>query len=209
MSGVGGVGPAVRVHPGGPGGQAASAGGGAPMIPDVAVTGASVTGASVIGASVVDDATWRPVVLPAAPPASSAAVRRVLQRNGRRDTAPELALRRELHGLGLRFLVDASPAGTTRRRRADVVLRGSRIAVLVHGCFWHRCPEHFHAPQANAQWWQLKFDSIVSRDADTERVLRAAGWLPVVVWEHEDVREAAARIRQLDTARRLPGGVQS
>ncbi len=157
----------------------------------------------------LDGPGWRPVVLPAAPPASSAAVRRVLQRNGRRDTAPELALRRELHALGLRFLVDASPAGTSRRRRADVVLRGSRIAVLVRGCFWHRCPEHFHAPQANAQWWQLKFDSVVARDADTERTLRAAGWLPVVVWEHEDAREAAARIRELDAARRPPGSVRS
>ncbi len=99
---------------------------------------------------------YRPVALPPAPPASSPAARRVLQRNRRRDTAPELALRRRLHALGLRFLVDATPAGTSRRRRADVVLRGSRIAVLVHGCFWHRCPEHFHAPQANALWWELK-----------------------------------------------------
>jgi DNA mismatch endonuclease (patch repair protein) len=127
----------------------------------------------------------------------------VLQRNGRRDTAPELALRRELHALGLRFLVDTAPAGTSRRRRADVVLRGSRIAIHVHGCFWHRCPEHFHAPQANAEWWRLKFDSIVARDADTERALAAAGWLGVVVWQHEDVAGAAERIRVLDRERRL------
>lgn len=145
---------------------------------------------------------WRPVVLPPAPPASSEAVRRVLQRNGRRDTAPELALRRELHALGLRFLVDATPAGTSRRRRADVVLRSSRIAVRVHGCFWHRCSEHFHAPKANAEWWRAKFDSIVDRDADTERQLREAGWLPVVVWEHEDMAEAARRIAVLHAARR-------
>jgi DNA mismatch endonuclease, patch repair protein len=144
---------------------------------------------------------WRPVVLPPAPPASSAAVRRVLQRNSRRDTAPELQLRRELHALGLRFLVDATPAGTSRRRRADVVLRGSRIAVHVHGCFWHRCPEHFHAPKANAAWWQAKFESIVARDADTEWQLRAAGWLPVVVWQHEDIAHAAKAIAQLHGSR--------
>ena len=145
---------------------------------------------------------WRPVALPPAPPASSENVRRVLQRNGRRDTAPELALRRELHRLGLRFLVDSSPAGTSRRRRADVVLRGSRIAVLVHGCFWHRCPEHFHAPKANAEWWQAKFASITSRDADTERMLADAGWLAVVVWEHEDTAVAARTIQRLDRRRR-------
>lgn len=145
---------------------------------------------------------WRPAVLPPAPPASSENVRRVLQRNARRDTAPELALRRELHALGLRYLVDCAPAGTSRRRRADVVLRGSRIAVLVHGCFWHGCPEHFHAPKANAEWWQLKLASVVARDADTERMLNAAGWLPVVVWEHEDMAAAAVRIRHLDQSRR-------
>lgn len=145
---------------------------------------------------------YRPVALPPAPPASSPAARRVLQRNRRRDTAPELALRRRLHALGLRFLVDATPAGTSRRRRADVVLRGSRIAVLVHGCFWHRCPEHFHAPQANALWWELKFSSIESRDADTHRQLHPAGWLPVVVWEHEDMATAACAIAALDRTRR-------
>ena len=141
-------------------------------------------------------------MLPPAPAASSEAVRRVLQRNGRRDTAPELALRRELHALGLRFLVDASPGGTSRRRRADVVLRGSRIAVHVHGCFWHRCPEHHHAPKANAEWWEQKFASIVARDADTDRQLRAAGWLPAVVWEHEDMAIAAVRIAELHAVRR-------
>ena len=141
-------------------------------------------------------------MLPPAPPASSEAVRRVLQRNGRRDTAPKLALRRELHALGLRFLVDTSPAGTSRRRRSDIVLRGGRVAVSVHGCFWHRCPAHFSAPKANAEWWQMKLDSIVARDADTERQLRAAGWLPVVVWQHEDMAGAARRIADLHAERR-------
>ena len=148
---------------------------------------------------------WRPVALPPAPPASSPAVRQVLQRNGRRDTAPELALRRELHALGMRFLVDASPAGTSKRRRSDVVVRGSRLAVLVHGCFWHRCPVHFHAPKANAEWWGLKFASITARDADTEQMLRAAGWLPVVVWEHEDMVTAARQILALHRERRSAG----
>lgn len=113
-----------------------------------------------------------------------------------------------MHALGLRFLVDATPAGTSRRRRADVVLRGSRFAVLVHGCFWHACPEHFHAPKANAEWWRLKFASIAARDADTVRWLEAAGWLPVVVWEHEDPVEAARRIQQLHEQRRAEGRSQ-
>lgn len=136
-------------------------------------------------------------MLPPTPQPSSEVARAVLSRTGRRDTAPELALRRELHRRGLRFLVDATPAGTDRRRRADVVLRGSRVAVLVHGCFWHRCPVHCHALKANAEWWQQKFTSIAVRDLDTERQLLRAGWLPVVVWEHEDMSCAADLLMDL------------
>ena len=150
--------------------------------------------------------TYEALALPPPPPASSENARRVLSRTARRDTAPELALRRELHRLGLRFLVDAAPAGTSRRRRADVVLRGARIAVLVHGCFWHRCPEHFHAPKANAEWWRLKLASVQRRDADTLRQLEAAGWLPVVVWEHEDMAPAALRLQRLADERRSSTG---
>lgn len=113
-----------------------------------------------------------------------------------------MALRRALHRLGLRFLVDVAPAGTSRRRRADVVLRGSCIAVLVHGRFWHGCPEHFHAPKANGDWWRLKLESIRRRDADTLVQLAGAGWLPVVVWEHEDMAVAARSILDLDRQRR-------
>lgn len=144
---------------------------------------------------------YHALVLPAPPPASSPAVRGVLRRTGRRDTAPEVALRRQLHRLGLRFLVDASAAGTSRRRRVDVLLRGARIAVLVHGCFWHGCPQHFHAPKAHAHWWGLKLASVQRRDADTLVQLEAAGWLPVVVWEHEDMAAAALRLRDLASAR--------
>ena len=158
--------------------------------------------------------TYRALVLPPAPTASSETARHHLRRTALRDTAPELALRRELHRRGLRFLVDVAPSGTSRRRRVDVLLRGARIAVLVHGCFWHGCPAHFHAPRANADWWRLKLESVQRRDADTLVQLEAAGWLPVVVWKHEDMAAAAGRLRDLCRERgRLAaaggGGAQS
>ncbi|WP_432565320.1 very short patch repair endonuclease [Kineococcus sp. SYSU DK003] len=137
-----------------------------------------------------------------APPPSSAAVAAIMRRTGRRDTAPELALRRELHRRGMRFLVDVSPPGTDRRRRADVVLRGSRIAVFVDGCFWHSCPEHLHLPKANAAWWAVKLASITARDRDTDAHLLAHDWLPLRVWEHEPVTDAADRILAQDRSRR-------
>ncbi len=72
---------------------------------------------------------------------------------------------------------------------------------FVHGCFWHRCPVHCHAPKANAEWWQQKFISIAVRDLDTERQLLRAGWLPVVVWEHEDMSLAADLLADLHRRR--------
>lgn len=143
--------------------------------------------------------TWTPLSLPPAPAPTRPGV---MTQKKRRDTAPELALRRALWALGLRFLVDVPAPGTGRRRRVDVLLRGGRLAVLVHGCFWHGCPGHYHAPKANADWWALKLRSVQERDADTLLVLAEAGWLPVVVWEHEDMAAVALRLRDLQHARR-------
>lgn len=148
---------------------------------------------------------YKAISVPAAPAPSSAATRAVFQANRRTGTKPELALRRSLHARGLRFLVDVTPAGLPRTRRVDVLLRGSRIAVLVHGCFWHCCPEHFVMPVRNRAWWETKFAAIKHRDADTERRLWDAGWLPVIVWEHEDPPSAAERLAELHVARRRHG----
>ena len=126
-----------------------------------------------------------------------------MRANRRRDTAPELALRRELWRRGHRYLVDATPAGTSRRRRADVVLRGSRIAVFVDGCFWHSCADHCHAPKANREWWAIKLASITERDRRNDAELLLAGWWPVRVWEHEHPIAAVDRIEAL-LIRRAP-----
>lgn len=150
--------------------------------------------------------SWTPLVLPPSPPASTETVRGILSRTARRDTGPELALRREMHRLGMRFLVDVAAPGTSRQRRVDVLLRGSRIALLVHGCFWHGCPRHYHPPKANAAWWRLKLQSVQERDADTLARLLSAGWLPLVVWEHEDMERVALRVQAVDNLRRTLGG---
>jgi DNA mismatch endonuclease (patch repair protein) len=149
----------------------------------------------------LDSSEYRAMAVPVAPPPSSAAAAAVFRATRRRDTAPEVALRRALFSRGLRFLVDATPEGLSKRRRADVLLRGSRIAVLVHGCFWHCCPEHFVMPARNHEWWERKFAAIKHRDADTERRLIESGWLPHVVWEHESANVAAARLADLHRAR--------
>src|SRR3954447_6857243 len=97
------------------------------------------------------------------PPASSPAVRRRMKATRRRDTAPELALRRELHRRGLRYYVDRSPVPGWRRR-ADVVFPTARVAVFVDGCFFHGCPLHRTEAKANRDFWREKIEANIARD---------------------------------------------
>lgn len=132
-----------------------------------------------------------------APAPHSGAVRDRFRRQRVRDTAPEMALRRRLHALGLRYRVDHPVLPEMRRRRPDVVFVGARVAVFVDGCFWHRCPEHAIPPRNNASWWAAKLQRTVDRDRDTDRRLCGAGWLSLRVWEHEPPDQAAARVHDV------------
>lgn len=123
-----------------------------------------------------------------------------MERQGRRDTEPELALRRAVWRLGLRYRVDTPPV--PGRRRADLVFPRPRVAIYVDGCFWHRCPLHGTVPRANRDWWSAKLDANVVRDRDTDRILGAAGWLVIRVWEHEDAVAGAASVAAAVVARR-------
>ena len=117
-----------------------------------------------------------------------------MQLQRERDTAPELALRRELHRRGLRYRVDRQTVPGTRRR-VDIVFGPTKVAVFVDGCFWHGCPKHGKRDHAiNGWYWPNKIAGNRARDADTGARLRAAGWRVIRVWEHESPRRAASRI---------------
>lgn len=124
-----------------------------------------------------------------------------MERQGRRDTKPELELRSALWRRGVRYRIDRSPL-KGMRRRADIVFAPSKVAVYVDGCFWHSCPEHATTPKNNREWWIDKLEANVRRDRDTDRQLAEAGWLVVRVWEHEDVEQAAEDISVAVRARR-------
>ena len=124
-----------------------------------------------------------------------------MQANRSRDTAPEMALRRRLHGLGFRYRVSVRPLEPVRRT-ADLVFRSARVAVFVDGCFWHHCPEHGTAPKTNADYWGPKLDRNVERDRETDALLTEEGWLSVRVWEHEDPEKAAVRVARIVRRRR-------
>ncbi|RBY76304.1 very short patch repair endonuclease [Blastococcus sp. TF02-09] len=116
-----------------------------------------------------------------------------MQRMPRRDTKPEVALRRDLHARGLRFRKGYGGLPG----RPDVAFTRVRLAVFVDGCFWHRCPIHATAPKNNAAWWAAKLDANVSRDRRQDQQLRDAGWTVIRVWEHEPVGLAADRIEAM------------
>lgn len=120
-----------------------------------------------------------------------------------RDTAPELAVRREAHRRGLRYRVDTAPLRAARRR-ADLVFSRARVAVFVDGCYWHGCPLHYQAPVTNSTYWREKIVTNRRRDRDTDTLLEAAGWMTIRVWEHDDIVTAVDRIEDAVRARTPP-----
>ena len=134
------------------------------------------------------------------PAASSPEALRRMQAARRRDTGPEMAIRRELHRRGLRYRVDVQVIPGLRRR-ADVVFTRARVAVFVDGCFWHGCPVHGTKPKANAAFWSAKLAANEARDRDTDALLREADWISVRVWEHEEPLEAARRVQTIVDSR--------
>ncbi|WP_419197706.1 very short patch repair endonuclease [Microbispora hainanensis] len=124
-----------------------------------------------------------------------------MQANKSRDTKPEVAMRRAVHALGLRYRVSARPLPNLRRT-ADMVFRGAKVAVFVDGCFWHGCPQHHTMAVSNRTYWANKVKRNVDRDSETDALLLEAGWLPMRFWEHEDPVLAAQEIAAAVRARR-------
>ena len=106
---------------------------------------------------------------------------------------PELAVRRAVHALGLRYRVDARPVPDLARR-ADLVFPGARVAVFIDGCFWHGCPYHYVASKSNAGYWAPKIEANRRRDAETTALLAAREWRVLRFWAHEEVQGVAERI---------------
>lgn len=116
-----------------------------------------------------------------------------MARQRRRDTVPEVALRRALREEGLGYRVERPLPGMPRRR-CDVMFVSARVAVFVDGCFWHRCPVHGTIPARNHGWWEAKLAKNVERDRTTDQHLGDIGWLSIRVWEHADMLHEASAI---------------
>jgi len=114
-----------------------------------------------------------------------------------RETKPEMQLRKTLHRLGMRYRVDCRPEKDLRCK-ADLVFRRVGVCVFIDGCFWHGCPQHFHCPDTNSDWWLEKINDNRERDERQRARLTKRGWLVIEFWEHElreDLESCANRVR--------------
>lgn len=118
-----------------------------------------------------------------------------------RDTKPEMRVRRALHAAGLRYRLHAKGLPG----RPDLILPSRRVAVFVHGCFWHRHPDPdcklARLPKSRLDFWLPKLEGNRARDERNKAALEALGWKVVEIWECEinddALRAAAKRIKKI------------
>lgn len=123
----------------------------------------------------------------------------VMRRVKGRDTAPELVVRRVLTRLGARYRLHRKDLPGN----PDIVMPGRRLALFVHGCFWHGhdCARGARVPKANRDYWLGKVGRNRERDARTQGQLAELGWRVETIWECElkDAAALEARLRGLLT----------
>jgi DNA mismatch endonuclease (patch repair protein) len=117
----------------------------------------------------------------------------VMRRVKGRDTAPEMIVRRLLWRLGARYRLHRKDLPG----KPDIVLAGRRLAIFVHGCFWHGhdCARGARVPKANRDYWLGKVGRNRVRDAASRAALETAGWRVEAVWECELKDTAALEAR--------------
>jgi DNA mismatch endonuclease (patch repair protein) len=120
----------------------------------------------------------------------------VMRRVKGRDTTPELKVRRALTKLGARYRLHRKDLPG----HPDIVLPGRKLALFVHGCFWHGhdCARGARVPKQNRDYWVAKVGRNVARDSRTAEALTAQGWRVETLWECE-LKDAAALEDRLRT----------
>lgn len=126
-------------------------------------------------------------------PAQRSAIMRAVKS---RDTAPE----RKVRALLARFARGYRLHRKDVTGNPDIAYVGRRLAIFVHGCFWHGhdCARGARLPKANADYWRQKIARNVARDAAHREKLAAQGWKALTIWECElkDAAALEARLRQ-------------
>ena len=114
----------------------------------------------------------------------------------KRDSKPELLVRRVAHSMGYRFRLHKKGLPGT----PDLVFSSRKKVIFVHGCFWHRhsCPSGRKHPKTNLDYWEPKLRRNRARDLKNRQDLASAGWETLVIWECElaDLEPVSMRIQQ-------------
>ena len=107
--------------------------------------------------------------------------KRIMAAVKRRDTSPEMDLRRALYARGLRgWRCDYRKAPG----RPDIAWPGRKVAIFVDGAFWHGHPSR-HKPGRSGSYWDEKIATNVARDERVNRELEEAGWVVLRIWDFE------------------------
>ena len=117
----------------------------------------------------------------------------VMARVKSQGTAPEQLIRRILTDLGARYRLHRKDLPGS----PDVVMPGRKLAIFVHGCFWHGhdCARGSRVPKANREYWLAKLSRNKARDARNLADLAAKGWRVETVWECEMKDREALKAR--------------
>jgi DNA mismatch endonuclease (patch repair protein) len=104
----------------------------------------------------------------------------LMKRVGPRNTKPEMVVRRMLHAGGWRYRLHGKGLPGT----PDIVFSGRRVAIFVHGCFWHGhdC-KLCRLPKTRTEFWAAKLAANRERDARKVGQLNDAGWRVMTVWQ--------------------------
>ena len=133
-----------------------------------------------------------------APLPRTEAISRVMSANKDKETKPEIQLRKALWNAGIRgYRKNWKQA----KGRPDIAFPGRKIAIFVHGCFWHNCEKcRLPTPKTNAAFWKEKFERNRKRDNDNVQLLITLGWSVLVVRECDlkaDVNQVVKRVSKM------------
>jgi DNA mismatch endonuclease (patch repair protein) len=114
-------------------------------------------------------------------------------------TRPELQLRSGLHKSGHRYRIHVS----LLPGKPDIVFKSGKLAIFVHGCFWHQhegCREA-SSPRTNSAYWKPKLERNVERDARQAAALAVLGYKVLIFWECEIERDVDSIVETISRAK--------
>lgn len=109
-----------------------------------------------------------------------------------KETQPEILVRKYLFSKGFRFRKNVKELPG----KPDIVLPKYKIAIFIHGCFWHgHSCRRGNLPSSNRQFWESKISQNISRDEDVVQKLQDLGWKVIIIWQCEIQNSSNREIR--------------